>query len=50
MSTVPPYAILAAVDYSGKAFWCEQHSQKHGRRHTYYDPRASSWVSHRMLG
>ena len=28
---------------------CEEHSQGHGRRHTYYDPHASSWVTHRLM-
>jgi nucleotide-binding universal stress UspA family protein len=33
----------------GQALWCEQHVQRHGRRHTYYDPRASSWVTQRLM-
>jgi len=33
----------------GEIFWCEQHLEKHGRRHTYYDPHSSTWVSQRML-
>ena len=45
-----PRCVEARLESHGKALWCEQHSQKHGRRHTYYDPRSSSWVSHRMLG
>lgn len=44
-----PQCVQARTLSDGKQFWCDQHSVKHGRRHTYYDPRASSWVSQRML-
>jgi nucleotide-binding universal stress UspA family protein len=33
---------------AGKELWCEQHREKHGRRHTYYNTGLSSWVSHRI--
>jgi nucleotide-binding universal stress UspA family protein len=32
----------------GEQLWCEQHGEKHGRRHTYFNTRLSSWVSHRI--
>jgi nucleotide-binding universal stress UspA family protein len=44
-----PQCLQTRALSEGKQFWCEQHAQKHGRRHTYYDPRASSWVTQRML-
>jgi nucleotide-binding universal stress UspA family protein len=25
--------------------WCEQHTEKHGRRHTYYDAHAQTWAA-----
>lgn len=28
--------------------WCEQHEERHGRRHTYYSQRHSSWVTTRL--
>jgi nucleotide-binding universal stress UspA family protein len=33
---------------AGEQLWCEQHREKHGRRHTYYNTGLSSWVSHRI--
>jgi nucleotide-binding universal stress UspA family protein len=44
-----PVCVETRAESGGKVFWCEQHGVKHGRRHTYYDPHASSWVSQRML-
>ncbi len=43
-----PECLRTRSQSKGEAFWCEQHAQKHGRRHTYYDPRASSWVTQRI--
>jgi nucleotide-binding universal stress UspA family protein len=33
----------------GEHMWCEQHREKHGRRHTYYNTRLDSWVSQRIM-
>jgi nucleotide-binding universal stress UspA family protein len=32
----------------GEQLWCEQHSEKHGRRHTYYNTRLETWVNQRI--
>jgi nucleotide-binding universal stress UspA family protein len=32
----------------GEHMWCEQHREKHGRRHTYYNTRLDSWVNQRI--
>jgi hypothetical protein len=32
----------------GEQLWCEQHSEKHGRHHTYYNTRLDTWVSQRI--
>lgn len=37
------------VETEGDELWCEQHRTKHGRRHTYYNTRLSSWVSQRIM-
>lgn len=29
----------------GGQLWCEQHTEKHGRRHTYYDAHAQTWAA-----
>jgi nucleotide-binding universal stress UspA family protein len=44
-----PRCLAARAESQGKSLWCEQHTQTHGRRHTYYDPRAASWVNQRMM-
>ena len=44
-----PRCVEARAHSDGKIFWCEEHSQGHGRRHTYYDPHAASWVTHRLM-
>jgi len=44
-----PQCVEARLQSHGKALWCEQHAERHGRRHTYYDPRATSWVTQRMM-
>lgn len=33
----------------GSVLWCEQHRERHGRRHTYYDPRSRSWSTERLI-
>lgn len=33
---------------AGAQLWCEQHTEKHGRRHTYYNTRLSTWVNQRI--
>ncbi len=43
-----PRCLEARAQSGGKQFWCEQHSEKHGRRHTYYDTRQDTWVNHRI--
>lgn len=32
----------------GVELWCAQHSEKHGRRHTFYNTRHQTWVSQRI--
>jgi hypothetical protein len=44
-----PRCVAARVESMGKRFWCEQHQQPHGRRHTYYDSRAQTWVNQRLV-
>jgi len=44
-----PRCVEVRAQSQGQTYWCEQHSEKHARRHTYYDPRAASWVNQRML-
>jgi nucleotide-binding universal stress UspA family protein len=44
-----PRCVEARVQSHGEALWCEQHSEKHGRRHTYYNTRLSTWVSQRLI-
>jgi nucleotide-binding universal stress UspA family protein len=50
-SIEPPCSACLEVrqQSGGEILWCDQHLEKHGRRHTYYDPHSSSWVSQRML-
>ncbi len=44
-----PRCVQARAESHGQQFWCTQHAEKHGRRHTYFDPHASSWVSRRIM-
>jgi nucleotide-binding universal stress UspA family protein len=44
-----PQCVESRVQSHNQELWCEQHAQKHGRRHTYYDPRAGSWATQRMM-
>lgn len=43
-----PRCIERRTETGGEQLWCEQHSQKHGRRHTYYNTRLDTWVSQRI--
>jgi nucleotide-binding universal stress UspA family protein len=43
-----PSCVEAREQSQGAQLWCEQHSQKHGRRHTYYDTRQETWVNQRI--
>lgn len=40
-----PQCVEARVQSRGAQLWCDQHGEKHGRRHTYYDNRARSWTT-----
>jgi len=40
--------VATRVESQGALFWCAQHQERHGRRHTYYDARAGSWVTERL--
>lgn len=40
-----PLCVEARVQSRGARLWCDQHTEKHGRRHTYYDNRARSWTT-----
>ncbi len=44
-----PRCVAAREESHGEQLWCEQHQEKHGRRHTYYNTRTASWVSKRMM-
>jgi nucleotide-binding universal stress UspA family protein len=46
----PPcgHCVEARIQTGGEQLWCAQHREKHGRRHTYYNTRLASWVSHRI--
>jgi nucleotide-binding universal stress UspA family protein len=43
-----PRCVEAREQSQGAQLWCEQHSEKHGRRHTYYDTRQETWVTQRI--
>ena len=40
-----PLCLEARVQSKGAVLWCEQHIEKHGRRHTYYDNHAQTWTT-----
>lgn len=44
-----PRCVSARTESHGALLWCEQHAERHGRRHTYYDSRAQSWVNQRLV-
>lgn len=43
-----PRCVERRLQSGGEQLWCEQHGEKHGRRHTYYNTRLDTWVSHRI--
>jgi len=43
-----PRCVERRTETGGEQLWCEQHSEKHGRRHTYYNTRLDTWVSQRV--
>jgi nucleotide-binding universal stress UspA family protein len=43
-----PRCVVTRIESEGREFWCEQHSEKHGRRHTYYNTRHHTWVNQRI--
>lgn len=40
-----PRCVEARQESGGAVLWCDQHAEKHGRRHTYYDNHARSWTT-----
>jgi nucleotide-binding universal stress UspA family protein len=44
-----PRCLEARVATRGAALWCEQHQEKHGRRHTYYDNHGQTWAPRVIL-
>ncbi|HTV25959.1 MAG TPA: universal stress protein [Polyangiaceae bacterium] len=40
-----PQCLEARLESRGARLWCDQHAERHGRRHTYYDNRARSWTT-----
>jgi nucleotide-binding universal stress UspA family protein len=47
----PPCARCLDVreESQGNRYWCEQHIERHGRRHSYYHPRARTWSKYRFM-
>lgn len=43
-----PQCVARRAETHGEHLWCEQHSEKHGRRHTYYNTRLETWVNRRI--
>jgi nucleotide-binding universal stress UspA family protein len=43
-----PRCLEVQEETQGAQLWCEQHNEKHGRRHTYYDTRHETWVNQRI--
>ncbi len=43
-----PRCVETRSKSEGRELWCEQHNEKHGRRHTYYNTRHQTWVNHRI--
>jgi len=43
-----PRCVQERIETHGQELWCEQHREKHGRRHTYYNTRLSTWVNQRI--
>jgi nucleotide-binding universal stress UspA family protein len=40
-----PQCVEARVQSKGAVLWCDQHLERHGRRHTYYDNHAQTWAT-----
>jgi nucleotide-binding universal stress UspA family protein len=40
-----PHCVQARIRSKGAELWCDQHLEKHGRRHTYYDTRVQRWTT-----
>jgi nucleotide-binding universal stress UspA family protein len=40
-----PQCVEARVQSRGAILWCDQHIERHGRRHTYYDNHAQTWTT-----
>jgi nucleotide-binding universal stress UspA family protein len=46
-----PRCVQARAESGGKEFWCEQHRERHGQRHTYHqDDRASAETNMPLVG
>ena len=43
-----PRCVERRAQSGGEQLWCEQHGEKHGRRHTYYNTRHATWVNQRI--
>lgn len=43
-----PVCVRTRLASHGQQLWCDQHLEKHGRRHTYYNTRLSTWVNRRI--
>jgi nucleotide-binding universal stress UspA family protein len=40
-----PRCVAARMQSKGSQLWCDQHLERHGRRHTYYDTHARTWTT-----
>lgn len=43
-----PSCVETRTRTGGSEYWCSQHAEKHGRRHTYFNTRLSTWVNQRI--
>jgi nucleotide-binding universal stress UspA family protein len=43
-----PRCLEVQAETQGAELWCEQHTEKHGRRHTYFNTRHETWVNKRI--
>jgi nucleotide-binding universal stress UspA family protein len=43
-----PRCVETRSKSKGSELWCEQHTEKHGRRHTYFNTRHQTWVNQRI--
>jgi nucleotide-binding universal stress UspA family protein len=44
-----PRCVQTRIESGGAELWCDQHGERHGRRHTYFDDRAPTWVNQRLI-